>query len=130
MASASTKTTELDASSSRTPTVRSVPRDFLLFLIACVLTETERSRLCLRLRLWPAGLQPFKVLHGGVSVLIEEGLTSMVAHMALGYHRVAGMQLSINQFRSAAAGDTVLAPIGPDSPSTSAATPRRQIGQC
>ncbi|KAI4991738.1 hypothetical protein ZWY2020_040124 [Hordeum vulgare] len=124
MASTSTKTMELDASSSRTPAVRSAPSDFFLFLFACVLTETERSHLCLRLRWWPAGRQPFKVLHGGVSTLIAEGLASMGAHMASRYRRVAGMQLSINHFQSAAAGDTVLARIGPNFSSTLAAPPK------
>ncbi|KAI4987630.1 hypothetical protein ZWY2020_020430 [Hordeum vulgare] len=124
MASASTKTAELDASSSQTPAASSVPRDFFLYVFACVLTKTERRCLCLRMHWWPAGRQPFKVLHGSVYALIAEGFASMGAHMASGYPRITGMQLSINHFRSVTAGDTVLARIGPDSPSTLAAPAR------
>ncbi|XBJ14161.1 hypothetical protein VPH35_006244 [Triticum aestivum] len=62
---------------------------------------------------WSGWSQPFKILNGGISALMTESTASIGGYMALGYRRVAGVQLYINHLKPARLGDRIKAKANP-----------------
>ncbi|KAK8939647.1 hypothetical protein KSP40_PGU012244 [Platanthera guangdongensis] len=89
------------------PVPKTEALDFPLHAVGFEYDLLSPEKLTGHLTVTETSCQPFKVLHGGVTALIAEGMASMGAYIASGFHRIAGVHLSTNHIRAARLGELV-----------------------
>jgi uncharacterized protein (TIGR00369 family) len=57
---------------------------------------------------WDSNLQPFGVLHGGMTAYISESLASMGAQIASNWSRVAGIEMNVAHLQAVPIGHKVM----------------------